>query len=1788
MLDKIQFQNGTIATAEFLDEIQKGTNFSSTDQREDYFAEPTAPDQASWKIGQRDRIKDWEIADPRLENQTNIGRLAHDGVVLGWDSVNNVVVTGPASLAPAQGGLGVWVEAGSIIGTNGEPITWSRQLVQLIDSSESEVTYLYIDEDFAKEKIAALEAVTISVGSSLPSVSIPHAPLAKLTLGAGGTTLAVDGDGVVSGTGYVDLRSGVYISNLNTYPKILRNTDIINDSVTASSWERVIVDTSNGSLVVELPADPTDSDRIAVVDIAGTFDRFPLVLRPGADTTINNSVDDWIINVRDTHVELFYHAATSEWKFEESPGGGCSPLLGAFLSCGGREFIGQRIPTECPDGAVVPSVFPNPPEGVYRYESSTQKCYREFYDNVAVFSDGQGGLIRVQNAPRCNRSGISLEPQVRNAIYVDPSIGDDSLSNSGFNSDKPFRTIERAILQGVRESRRSGAFNDRYDRLLIELAPGDYYVDNFPGAGSTPGLTATTGLVQRADTGYQVETSVVGDRSVVITVNSLNPTPTQPPLAFNLGRVLYSESGGVANIAKISKETLGSSIWEITLEYISGEFNAGDALYYDNLSLINPIGGGIIVPRGMSIVGVDLRKVRVRPMYVPELTPLEEEPQRDLTSIFKVTGGTIIEKMTFTDNPQVQRSHNTVTAVTFASQAEINGSGTETSYYSKINSLFSQYDQWGEQGVEPIPAETTIVAPIYNSKDLRQTDAEENFTGAPFADSRVDSPIAYPGAARLRDSESNSEVLFDLPDINSVRSSSPYIKDCSVRSIFGLNGLWADGALVGGFKSMVTAAYTQVSLQTDPTCYLPQTYYLDPPINKTEGGGKQYKVSPVDPFKYRHFGIRGSNDATIQIVSVFAIGNSDHFVAESGADLSITNSCSDFGDISLRSIGYKNRSFSQDEGIPAPGYSGTKITQIIPPLPLSYNALPGRGPTIVDTEINTGLVLDYELTRDAYVDVATPGNLPSSIRIYFRSSNSSSPFTEVTNPPSASRIGFGQFSYTTKLNNGDYELVGGNRDNRKQIRIKGFDELSNSIIYTGDIQLISNPLTSPGFDSLDDRSKIFVWDATAECWYVNVSTLLVAEETTDLDGDGFIQKKLDYAFRYKIVASPVGSGVFFKNLDFLFDKSSLTMIRGIDRRKNEERIYKVVLDGFDRTLGLRRPQNFYVMEKQIGVSGYPLNSGGVLQSEPLTIAQVRTYNEVFPSEITPYPNRYVAYLTTSSQSRKVPTGELYPAINNDEPELTEDPADSITRDSLVEMLNRPGVWFSAPVAPSATPIEIRVSSGAAPDSGILIGLRRPSIIRASGHTWEWTGYLNYDTAFPTFQGEPLEQEYALGKILVEERGGKVYATGMNEEGSFYIGTTVFDLRTGEQFAIPLEADNEPGSVTNQIFNSVVIRSLLAMDDGSQMFFGTDTALFFDPTTTLNTTTGPITASQNPLPEVYATTSKAGFVQLADESVIRGALGSGSQGIAERVVVTAASLARELNLRLENTVGAGVGITVVPTSIELPGGDPTDLNDNIIRYIISVGLPGNPDNVAFGGLSLGGTVVDDGAHLVTSIVNVIDNDGLPLDRGERLVTEEALFTPGWIRGAQVEDNAVTLTKLQQISNNRVLGNLSGATANVSEVEVKNSITGNSSISLVTEAAVVGKFVTIDTTQTVSGLKTFTQELRCTQDIVAFFSDMRLKTDVETITNAVEKVKSLSGFTYRPNEAAGLLGYDESIRTAGVSAQEVQKVLPEAIRPAPANPEYMAVQYEKLIPLLIEAVKEQADQIKALQEAISHAS
>ncbi len=118
-----------------------------------------------------------------------------------------------------------------------------------------------------------------------------------------------------------------------------------------------------------------------------------------------------------------------------------------------------------------------------------------------------------------------------------------------------------------------------------------------------------------------------------------------------------------------------------------------------------------------------------------------------------------------------------------------------------------------------------------------------------------------------------------------------------------------------------------------------------------------------------------------------------------------------------------------------------------------------------------------------------------------------------------------------------------------------------------------------------------------------------------------------------------------------------------------------------------------------------------------------------------------------------------------------------------------------------------------------------------------------------------------------------------------------------------------------------------------------------------------------------------------------------------------------------------------------------------------------------------------------------------------------------------------------------------------------------------------------------------------DIVAFSSDRRLKTNIEIIENPVEKVKSLTGFVYNWNELANqVAGYDTEQKHVGVYAQEVQAVLPEAIKLAPfdndgydnsmSGENYLTVQYEKIVPLLIEAIKEQQTQIDELKKLIKN--
>ena len=120
------------------------------------------------------------------------------------------------------------------------------------------------------------------------------------------------------------------------------------------------------------------------------------------------------------------------------------------------------------------------------------------------------------------------------------------------------------------------------------------------------------------------------------------------------------------------------------------------------------------------------------------------------------------------------------------------------------------------------------------------------------------------------------------------------------------------------------------------------------------------------------------------------------------------------------------------------------------------------------------------------------------------------------------------------------------------------------------------------------------------------------------------------------------------------------------------------------------------------------------------------------------------------------------------------------------------------------------------------------------------------------------------------------------------------------------------------------------------------------------------------------------------------------------------------------------------------------------------------------------------------------------------------------------------------------------------------------------------------------------IRATNDIVSWYSDERLKTNIETIPNALDKVMTLRGVTFNANELAESFGYSSQEKQVGVLAGDVKAVLPEAVKPAPfdimlfenteiskSGQNYKTVQYEKLVPLLIEAIKELNKEVQQLK-------
>jgi hypothetical protein len=200
---------------------------------------------------------------------------------------------------------------------------------------------------------------------------------------------------------------------------------------------------------------------------------------------------------------------------------------------------------------------------------------------------------------------------------------------------------------------------------------------------------------------------------------------------------------------------------------------------------------------------------------------------------------------------------------------------------------------------------------------------------------------------------------------------------------------------------------------------------------------------------------------------------------------------------------------------------------------------------------------------------------------------------------------------------------------------------------------------------------------------------------------------------------------------------------------------------------------------------------------------------------------------------------------------------------------------------------------------------------------------------------------------------------------------------------------------------------------------------------------------------------------------------------------------------------------------------------------------------------------------------------------------------------VNSGNLVVTGLASVTGNITVGNV----VTVGIVSATGNVTGSNLIGTVATAAQpnITSVGSLGNTQISSlGIGTTASgnvgEIRATDNITAYFSDRRLKEITGTIPDAIYKVMSLSGVQFTNNDRAAEFGYTSQHAQVGVIAQEVQRVLPEAVVPAPfdiatdahgveisrTGQHYLTVQYEKIIPLLIEAIKQQQFMIQELQQ------
>ena len=150
-----------------------------------------------------------------------------------------------------------------------------------------------------------------------------------------------------------------------------------------------------------------------------------------------------------------------------------------------------------------------------------------------------------------------------------------------------------------------------------------------------------------------------------------------------------------------------------------------------------------------------------------------------------------------------------------------------------------------------------------------------------------------------------------------------------------------------------------------------------------------------------------------------------------------------------------------------------------------------------------------------------------------------------------------------------------------------------------------------------------------------------------------------------------------------------------------------------------------------------------------------------------------------------------------------------------------------------------------------------------------------------------------------------------------------------------------------------------------------------------------------------------------------------------------------------------------------------------------------------------------------------------------------------------------------------------TGNVNVNSSKFTVTATNGNTSAAGDLTVSGGATIGAASTVAGNLGVTGCITATEDIIAYSSsDKRYKDDLNKICNTKNILNGLTGYSFKWNETSGREGTD-----LGVIAQDVKEVLPQIVQERENG--YLAVDYPKLIPVLIEEVKRLSDEVEKLK-------